>query len=87
MLGVENQTYFHYKNMPMEYTDFSYICKNHMFFSLMFAQNIDLDNIKKDCVSINSPVLLYKMGFKGLYFSWTCFLDVHGLTSCFALSI
>ena len=33
-------------------------------------------NITKIGKPLHTPVLLYKCGFKGVYFSWTCFPDV-----------
>ena len=37
-----------------------------------------LIKIRKLGIPLQIPVLLYKSGFKGVYFSGTCFPDVYG---------
>ena len=54
-----------------------------LFIFLIFAQNIDLfcSKNKKIGKHLLTPHFYIKVGFKGVYFSWTCFPDERVLFS------
>ena len=70
------------KNSLENVSYFQYFCSKHRLLvhvrggSNEYPKSMFWSKIRKKIgIPLYRPVLLYKVGFKGIYFSWTCFPD------------
>ena len=62
---------------------FSYFCSKLRLWEVVLMSTHNLyfgAKIRKIGIPLHTPVLLYKVGFKRVYITWTCFRDVRSTT-------